>query len=438
VITTIDAPARLEVANVALLSDVSTGPGKRASFRFEIEQRLFGLGFGRAASARAWYRRYEWTELRRRLGLVGMFLALAKRPARVIRESLKDVAAHGQAVRDAYGVPIWKQRAQLCWLGFRYGLDGESYYRFWLFRRDRRRQAGKYIQQHEAGLLYRVLAVRDAMDDFRITEDKRRFAAWCEEQGLPTARVLAEFTGGACVRLSVPGGIPERDLFSKPIDGFGGAGAQRWSYTGRERWKGTDGREYDERALVDALAKQSETGAVLLQVCIANDPAIRHLTSGALCTARMMTIRPPAGRPELACAVFRMPTGGQSTDNFSIAGLAAAVDIASGRLGAGVKSDPRLIIAPVEKHPDTGATLDGNYLPWWSEAKTLVIDAHDRLKAMACVGWDVALTPSGPVLIEANWAPGARLAQAPSGIPLGATNFMRYLDQHMRRSFARQ
>jgi hypothetical protein len=131
-----------------------------------------------------------------------------------------------------------------------------------------------------------------------------------------------------------------------------------------------------------------------------------------------------------------MPTGGQSTDNFSIAGLAAPVDLHTGRVGSAIRSDERLIIASVATHPDTAAIIEGRYLPLWPEAKALTLDAHSKLTTMACVGWDVALTPAGPVLIEANWAPGARLAQAPSGVPLGETNFMRYLDRHMRRSFA--
>jgi hypothetical protein len=120
-----------------------------------------------------------------------------------------------------------------------------------------------------------------------------------------------------------------------------------------------------------------------------------------------------------------------------MAGLAAGVDLSSGCLGAAVRADPGLVIASMTAHPDTGAVIEGTPLPWWAEARALALLAHSRMRAIACVGWDVALTSSGPVLVEANWAPGARLAQAPSGMPLGETNFLRYLDAHMRESFAR-
>ena len=432
-----ESPARLEAHNVALLSKVRTGPERSAALRFAIEQRLFGLGFGRAAAARGWYRRYEWTQTRVQLGTLGTLRALVKRPARIAREAWRAAATHGPAVRDLHGTSLWMQRLQIFWLGLRRGLDPESYYRFWLFRPERRRRAHKFIQQHEAGLLYRVLAVRDAMDDFYITEDKRLFERWCREHSIPGVVSVAEFDNGVLISTAPVVTLPGRDLFSKPIDSFGGAGARHWKYSGRGAWVGTDGRAYDRSTLLEALAAQSRGGGIVLQVCLENDPKVAHLTSGALCTARILTIRPPDGEPELVCAVYRMATGANSTDNFSIAGLAAPIDLRTGRLGAAVRGDPHLVIAPVTRHPNTGALIEGTCLPWWHDATALVLQAHGKLRSMACVGWDVALTGSGPVLVEANWAPGARLAQAPSGVPLGETNFMRYLDAHMRRSFAR-
>jgi hypothetical protein len=432
-----ESPARLEAHNVALLSNVCTGPGWSAAIRFAIGQRFFGLGFGRAAAARAWYRRYEWIQTRRQLGTLGAVRALVKRPGRIAREAWRAARRHGPAVQQLHGTSVRAQRLQILWLGLRRGLDPESYYRFWLFRSDRRRHAHKYIQQHEAGLLYRVLAVRDSMDDFHVLEDKRLFERWCREHSIVSVYTVAEFDHGVLTPTTPFVTLPGRDLFSKPVDSFGGAGAQRWRYASAGAWYGTDGQMYDRSTLLDALAAQSRGSAIVLQVCLENDPRVAHLSSGALSTVRILTIRPPDGEPELVCAVYRMATGGTSTDNFSMGGVAAPVNLRDGRLGRAVRSDPQLVIAPVGRHPDTDVCIEGTSLPWWSEAKALVLRAHAQLRAMACVGWDVGLTAGGPVLVEANWAPGARLAQAPSGVPLGETNFMRYLDAHLRRSFSR-
>ncbi|MGH9346048.1 MAG: hypothetical protein ACRD26_02170, partial [Vicinamibacterales bacterium] len=99
-------PPRLEADHVALLSGVRTGPERRAALRFAIEQRFFGLGFGRAGAARAWYRRYEWIRTRRQLGAGGAARALVKRPGRIAREAWRAVRLHGAAVRELHGTPL--------------------------------------------------------------------------------------------------------------------------------------------------------------------------------------------------------------------------------------------------------------------------------------------------------------------------------------------
>ena len=56
----------------------------------------------------------------------------------------------------------------------------------------------------------------------------------------------------------------------------------------------------------------------------------------------------------------------------------------------------------VTHHPDTGVALDGYPLPDYQAAKDLVCRFHEDLDGLLTVAWDVALTPSGPVVIEGN------------------------------------
>ena len=69
-------------------------------------------------------------------------------------------------------------------------------------------------------------------------------------------------------------------------------------------------------------------------------------------------------------------------------------------------------------HPVSGVALEGLSLPLWTEAQALVLRACLTMLPMRSIGWDIGLTPSGPILIEANnhWDPqnadggmGARL-----------------------------
>jgi hypothetical protein len=429
-----DAYRRLDAHKVRQLA-VRTGPGPLTTLRFAVTQRIIAGTGGAAASLRAWYRRYLFAQERRDLGTARAILAVLKTPARVARTAWRDVRAFGPAARDRYGVSLLTQYRQLAWLALFRGINTDSYYRYQLFRADRRRQAHQFIQSVEIAALYRVLVVREAMDDFVVTEDKGVFERWCREHDLPTPAVLAEFEGGH--PLSAGGAaLPDRDLFSKLADGYGGAGARRWTMVAPGLWTADDGVVRDRHSLFMALARQSEGGRVILQERVENHPALRGFSSGALCTARILTSRAPDGAPELARAAFRMPVGDSSTDNYSQGGIAAAVD-EHGRLGTAVQAHERLIGVEVLAHPDSGVAFAGFQLPEWSAAAALAIRAHSQLTRIACVGWDVALTIEGPVLIEGNFAPGVKSMQMPFAAPLSATNYLAHIDAHLRRSFAR-
>ena len=93
------------------------------------------------------------------------------------------------------------------------------------------------------------------------------------------------------------------------------------------------------------------------------------------------------------------------------------VDLASGEIGKGTSSAhwyqlgpakawkcPRISTGHTETHhPDSGVRVTGASIPKMAEVRQLVVDAH--LKMMPNVllaGWDVAITPGGLYLLEAN------------------------------------
>lgn len=69
-------------------------------------------------------------------------------------------------------------------------------------------------------------------------------------------------------------------------------------------------------------------------------------------------------------------------------------------------------------HPDTGVRFKDYQIPCWEEAKKLVIDAAKIMPEVCYIGWDVAITDNGPVIIEGNGAPASY-----SGIQLNQLKF---------------
>jgi len=59
----------------------------------------------------------------------------------------------------------------------------------------------------------------------------------------------------------------------------------------------------------------------------------------------------------------------------------------------------------IRDHPQTGVRVTGRELPDWQSCCDLATRAHVPLSELGfggIMGWDVALTPEGPVLIEGN------------------------------------
>jgi hypothetical protein len=431
---------RLRADRFRLAEGFATGPGGWTRLRFEVGQRLLGLGGGGAAPIRAWWRRFELARRRREFGTLRALWWTAREPLRLVRDARRVVARHGDLCERRFGVPKRTQLRDLLLLRLR-GVHFDTYYQNQLYRPERRRLADRFFQNHESMVLTRALAIREAREDFLLLEDKRRLERWLRARGIPTVETLGAWTDG-----SPDAGYDDpvlavvaaygRDLFSKPVDQSGGKGARRWRWDGAV-WRDEQGAAYDPVRLVEAVAAESRGDARLLQRCVLNHPALAAVANGALCTARVLTARPPGGAPVVTNAAFRTGVGNASTDNLHRGGIAVAVDVMTGRLGTAVRADGDFSVVPMERHPDTGTPFAGFQLPDWEAARALVVRAHASLPAIGMVGWDVAFTPDGPLLVEGNFAPEPRLMQAPSGEPVAAEH-LRILDAQLRHAYRRR
>ncbi|HEU4630918.1 MAG TPA: sugar-transfer associated ATP-grasp domain-containing protein [Gemmatimonadaceae bacterium] len=380
---------------------------------------------GTAAAARILRlaRRYHRAELMTRRGRPWAVRAALLAPARAAREALHAVRRYGSVTVEHDGISPLRQLAWTWWLNLRYEYDGRTVYRFRLFSRRRATPGPGFLQWEIASVLYRTVLARTAPTAAAILADKRRFAAWCADQRLPTAPMLMEFEGGRVSRRHVPDGErPASDLFAKWGAQYGGDDTQCWRHV--------DGRYLDDAGhawtfdeIADALARRSTRGVVLLQPRLVNHPALRALSSRALSTLRIMTTQRPGEPPRFLAGVLRMGTGTSTADNFAQGGIASPVDADTGVIGEARRLDEEQRTYVYTTHPDTGATIPGFQVPCWREGVQLALDAHARLGPIACVGWDVAVLEDGPVLLEGNWNPCTKLLQVATQTPLLATEF---------------
>ncbi len=354
-----------------------------------------------------------------------------RRPFRAAAETYTGLRQYGRGVRELHGVPLRSQARGQWALHVRHRLRSDEYYLYQLYLPERRRAARSFLPRRRVlWLLYQLH--RLTLPELAPLEDKRLFAGRCRRAGLPTPPVLAVFEGGTVVS----GRLPEADLFVKPAVWWGGLGALAWTYAGDGRYVG-EGRSWTGAEVSAELERRSRERPLVVQERLANGPELAGLTSGALCSARILTARRPDGGVDCLLPAFRLPFGAAVVDNFARGGLIAPVELESGQLiGPAVRLDARCGIRVVERHPDTGEAFVGFRLPHWQEAVRLALRAADVFVDVPFVGWDVALLADGPILLEGNVAWNADGIQLPHGRGLGETPFVASYVHQVRRAQA--
>lgn len=328
-------------------------------------------------------------------------------------DTVRSVSAAGARVRQQCGKSLPRQLAEQLWLAGSRGISPRDYYYLGLFLDRRRQVADAFLYQHEVGPLLLGLG----QPDMQLVDDKLRFATHCASAGLPVAPTLAVFRDG---RLESPQGWepPGEDVLVKPVRGSHGRAVTVFRSVANDRFRDGTDRELDRSALVTTLAARSVLAPLLVQPLLRPDAALADLANGALITVRIVTVMTTAGDPVHVLSVLKMPLGARDSDNL---GLASPVSEDEGRLGRALSY--RLACEGFDHHPDTGAAITGRLVPQWPAARDLALRAHAHFPGFFALGWDVALTREGPLLLEANAGWDTGTVQRPHDRPLGHTRF---------------
>ena len=322
---------------------------------------------------------------------------LRKPLTRMLGESL-DVARRSRAV------PAWY------FLGFAY-----------------RRGTGPYADYIVPDQYERLKALWHS-EHYAVLEDKLRFHERCSALGLAVPRLLAhndreEFRLGPDSRMvhdreSFAGLIGELcresasgSVFMKPVDGMQGTGCRRIDGTGVD---------------LDAVYADAVAGRWLFQETVLQHAALGAIYPHSVNTLRIVTCRPPGRAAVILGTVLRLGGAGRVVDNASQGGLFVGVDLATGVLHPNGHRFFKHGGDVVRVHPDTGYRFEGTVLPSFDRVLALVEDAAVQI-AHKLIGWDIAVTPMGPVLIEGNTVPDIVILEIAHGRGLMAHPALREL-----------
>lgn len=135
---------------------------------------------------------------------------------------------------------------------------------------------------------------------------------------------------------------------------------------------------------------------------------MQHESMSLLSPSSINTIRIFTLAGEIYGAVVRMGNGIKRIDNASSGGLFAGINVTTGYINSSLYNFKG---QSWESHPMTGLNLQGFQIPFWKDCIVFVSKASKYLSDIPLIGWDIAITPNGPTLVEANACPDIPLLQ---------------------------
>jgi hypothetical protein len=259
----------------------------------------------------------------------------------------------------------------------------------------------------------------------QLTKNKGMFYARCLERGIPVPELYIVRNGQTCRWDIYQGGslcnkqekteylkkrLPDKFVI-KPLYGSYGKDVRVYR---RNETGFTDnlGKMYRSPELVGFI-ESAYHGGFVMQQKIENHPAILKISGcEGLQTARIITFVTDRGDVRIVHANFKPITRQDVVIDNLIEDLTGnvevPVEIETGMLGCGnqIVSTGRGIVQ-METHPVTGYTFAGFILPFWREACDTVKRAAIQFLPLRTIGWDTALGPDRPCIIEGNvwWDP---------------------------------
>ncbi len=151
----------------------------------------------------------------------------------------------------------------------------------------------------------------------------------------------------------------------------------------------------------------------IIEEVIKENEKLAALHPQSVNTLRLYTTRSLRdGKLRVTGAVIRIGRGDSGIDNYSSGGMVAEIDAESGIVISHAVDEAG---GEFLKHPDTGLDIKGFEVPEWESVKKKALEAHEKVKELNYIAWDVVVREDKSIaFLEANLYGGVHMQQQPS------------------------
>ncbi len=176
-----------------------------------------------------------------------------------------------------------------------------------------------------------------------------------------------------------------------------------WSYEGDNIFKITSDDLVSNPSLIETIYSEVIKTGYLFQETVKQHSALNALNPSCLNTLRLDTFIDQTGNVEIISAYFKTNLKGNFIDNETSGGCEIPIDMSTGKLERQGHLTLKFNGLKIPTfHPVTKVVFENFQIPYFTEACALVLKTARYVPNLRLMGWDVAISEHGPVLIEGN------------------------------------
>lgn len=154
----------------------------------------------------------------------------------------------------------------------------------------------------------------------------------------------------------------------------------------------------DEKELLKSIKRFTAEGPCLIEERISQNGHVASLNKSSVNTIRCITLDGGDG-PKVAFTFAKVGREGSFIDNGGAGGVLFGVDLDT---GVGNTDGIDELNRTYTMHPDSQTQFKGFQFPRWDEMRALCIEMSSHFPELPYIGWDVACSDDGWVLVEGN------------------------------------